>query len=489
MLGLPARQPATESRDESVDRQHDTSTMPATDPDSIPTEPIIDPGPPVARVVATGPSQAPGSPTAGRGSGSATRRAAIGLALALTFSLGVGVGRLAPPAAGGVDSATPTSTSRPTSAQELALIVQAWDILHHEYVGADQLDDQALAYAAIRGLTEAIGDTGHTSFLTPEERAQRAAELSGSYVGIGVRIDSAEDGLPVIETVFRKSPAEKAGLKAGEEILAVDGKTTSGHDLGEVAGWVRGAAGTTVTLEVRTGSEGARREVRIARADVAEVVVTWAMVPGTKTGFLRLEQFSNGAADDVKAALVEIRAAGAERLVLDLRDDPGGYVNEAIGVASQFLSSGVVYIERDAAGHETRHEVSPGGVATDLPLVVMVNGGTASSAEIVSGALQDAGRVTLEGTKTFGTGTVLGEFPLPDGSALRVGTVEWLTPNGRRIWHDGIVPDVIVERAADIPPVWPDDIRSMTPTQVAALKDAQLARALALVAAAPLPPA
>ena len=463
--------------------------MPPMDPDAIPTEPIIEPGLPDATDVAAGPSQVPGSPTAGLGRAAGLRRAAIGLALALTFSVGIGVGRLVPPAEGGAGSAAPNPTDHPGSAQELALIGQAWDILHDQYVGKDELDDQALAYGAIKGLTDAVGDTGHTSFLTPEERAARADELSGSYVGIGVRIDTAEDGLPVIDEVFKGSPAEGAGLKAGDEMTEVDGKPTSGHDLDDVAGWVRGVAGTTVKVEIRSGPKGTEREVSIVRAAVAEVVVSWAMVPGTDTALLRLDQFSNGAADDIKAALGEIKAAGATRLILDLRGNPGGYVNEAVGVASQFLSSGDVYIERDATGHETKHPVSPGGVATDIPLVVLVDGGTASSAEIVSGALQDAGRAQIVGVKTFGTGTVLGEFPLTDGSALRVGTVEWLTPDGRRIWHQGIQPDVAVERAADVAPMGPDDVRSLTAAQVAALSDPQLARALTVVTAASAPPA
>jgi carboxyl-terminal processing protease len=488
MLAAPGTRPATESRCESVDRQHDTSTMPPMDPDSIPTEPITDPGPLDATAVAPGPSQASGSPTAGGGRGTAIRRAAIVLALALTFSVGIGVGRLAPPVSGGADSMTPNPTGPLTSAQALGLIDQAWEILHDRYVGADQLDDRALAYGAIRGLTEAVGDTGHTSFLTPQQRSERANELAGSYVGIGVRIDVGQDGLPMIVAVFHGSPAETAGLKSGEEITEVEGTTTAGHDLDEVAGWVRGEAGTTVTIEVRNGPDGPERQVSIVRADVAEVVVSWAMVPGSATALLRLEQFSHGAADGVKSALTEIRAAGADELVFDLRGNPGGFVNEAVGVASQFMSSGDVYVERDAAGHETRHAVSTGGVATDLPLVVLVDGGTASSAEIVSGALQDAGRARIVGTKTYGTGTVLGEFPLADGSALRVGTVEWLTPSGRRIWHEGIVPDVAVERAADAVPMAPDDIRSMTRAEVAALKDPQLARALTLVSAAATPP-
>ena len=179
------------------------------------------------------------------------------------------------------------------------------------------------------------------------------------------------------------------------------------------------------------------------------------MVPGTTTALVRLEQFSSGAADAVVEALEAAREAGAERIVLDLRGNPGGYVNEAVGVASQFLTDGIVYVERNADGETTDHEASDGGVATDLPLVVLVDGNTASSSEIVSGALQDHGRATIVGETTFGTGTVLGEFELADGSALRVGTTEWLTPDGRRIWHEGIAPDVSV--------VLPDDVEAADP--------------------------
>jgi carboxyl-terminal processing protease len=320
--------------------------------------------------------------------------------------------------------------------------------------------------------------------MTPEQRADRSSDLSGKYVGIGVRIDTADDGLPLVIGVFKGSPAEKAGLQNGDEIVAVDAKQTKGHTTDEIVGWVRGEAGSTVKVTVKPGATGTEREVSMVRADVAVVPVSWALVPGTKTALIRLEQFSAGAADAIKAALTDIKAAGADRLVLDLRDNPGGYVNEADAVASQFLKSGVVFIERAADGHETKHEVAPGGLGTDLPLVVLVDGGTASSSEIVSGAIQDAGRAQIVGVKTYGTGTVLGEFPLSDGSALRVGTVEWLTPDGKQIWHQGITPDVIVERASDIAPLDPDQVGKMTPAQIAALTDSQLARALTLVTAA-----
>ncbi len=459
--------------------------MPTMDPEPIQAEPTTEPEPPVVTSLATGTSQASVSPAAGRGRGRVFRRAFIGLALAVAFCVGIGVGSVALPALGSSTATTPT----PSGSTQFGLIREAWDTLHKEYVGAKDLNDQTLIYGAINGMTQAVGDTGHTSFLTPEERAARASGLSGSYVGIGVRIDVAADGLPVVIGVFKDSPAEKAGLKVGEEIVAVDGNSTTGRNLDEVSGWVRGEAGSTVRVTLRTGATGPTRDLSMVRADVAVVPVTWALIPGTRTALIRLEQFSHNSTGAVKDALNAARAAGAERLILDLRGNPGGYVNEAEGIASQFLTSGLVYIERDAAGNETKHQVSPGGVATDLPLVVLVDGGTASSSEIVSGALQDAGRAKVIGTKTFGTGTVLGEFPLSDGSALRVGTVEWLTPSGREIWHHGITPDDVIERPSDVDALVPDDLQSMTPAQVDTIKDPQVAEAIkaALAAVAPAP--
>ena len=454
------------------------------DTDRIPTEPTTDAEPPSVTSLTHGPSQAPTSPAAGPGRRTATIGAVVVLALVATFSAGIGIGRLAPATAADATGPTPSPASAPAASvpPDFQLIRDAWDILHEQYVGRADLDDDALIYGAIDGMTEAVGDTGHTDFMTPEEREERNESLSGSYVGIGVRIDSGDDGLTEIVGVFAGSPADSAGLRAGEIIVAVDGESTAGQTLDEVAGRVRGEAGSVVSITVRA-ADGTERTLEITRADVPIDPVSWTLVPGTRTALIRLEQFSSGAMDQVVAALQAAREAGADRVVLDLRGNPGGYVNEAVGIASQFLSEGVVYIDRDAQGEEVPHAVSPGGVATDLPLVVIVDGDTASSSEIVSGALQDADRATIVGETTYGTGTVLGEFALRDGSALRVGTVEWLTPSGRRIWHEGIAPDVAVTLPEDVVPLLPDDVRSLTPAGVDSMTDTQLARALELVAA------
>jgi carboxyl-terminal processing protease len=404
----------------------------------------------------------------------------VAAALAVTFGAGVGIGRTIPDQAPG---GTAIAASPSASDGELALIREAWDTIHQNYVDAKDLNDQALAYGAINGLADAVGDTGHTSFMTPQERQSSQSSLSGSYVGIGAEMDTTTDGLPLVVGVFRDSPADAAGLHAGDIMITVDGRSTAGSNLDTVISWVRGEAGTTVVLTVKAGADAPERTLKIIRADVHIEPVSWTMVAGSKTAVVRLEQFSKGASDALIAALKAARAAGADRLVLDLRGDPGGYVGEAVAVASQFLSSGTVYIERDAKGDEKPTPVTPGGVATDLPLVVLVDHGTASASEIVAGALQDAGRAKVVGATTFGTGTVLGEFPLSDGSALRIGTVEWLTPKGRVIWHAGIAPDVTVARADTVLPIVPGDLGRMTAAQVAQLKDPQLKKAFELVAA------
>lgn len=455
------------------------------DPDRIPTKPTTDDEPPSVTSLTPGPSQAPTSPAAGRGRRTGITGAVVGLALVATFSAGIGVGGAAVIATGGASTTTPNpaSTPSPSGATSFGLIKEAWDTIHQQYVGRSELDDRDLIYGAIDGMSQAVGDTGHTDFMTPTERADRSGALSGSYVGIGVRIDITDDGQPRIVDVFEASPAETAGLQDGDVIVDVDGKATTDTTIDEVATAIRGKSGTTVRITVRADGTGPERTYDIVRADVPLRPVAWSLVPGTMTALVSLDQFSNGAADDLAKALTDARAKGADRIVLDLRGNPGGYVNEAIGVASQFLSSGLVYIERDAQGKETRHDVSPDGTATDLPLVVLVNGSSASSAEIVAGALQDGGRARIVGETTFGTGTVLGEFVLSDGSALRIGTVEWLTPQGRRIWHEGIAPDVPVAQPEDADPLTPDDLKSLTAAEVAASTDAQLQKALELVGA------
>lgn len=363
---------------------------------------------------------------------------------------------------------------------DLALIEQAWTDILQNYVAAKDLKQIDLAYGAIRGMTEAVGDEGHTVFLTAEDAKAVDDSLSGTFVGIGVQLGNESDSF-VIADVIPDTPAEEAGLQRGDEILAVDGTATKGKPIDEVISRVRGPAGESVTLTIKRAGRAKPFDVKIVRRQFDLPLVTWSMVPGRKIAYIRLEQFATGAADVLKATVSKARAKGATAIVFDLRANPGGYVNEAIGVASQFVGSGTIYQSIDASGKKVEVPASPGGVATDIPIVVLADGDTASSAEIVTGAIQDAKRGKVVGEKTFGTGTVLGRFDLADGSSLRIGVERWLTRNGRPIWHEGLEPDVAVPLPDNAPRLRPNDLVGMSAAQLAKSGDTQLLRALTLL--------
>ncbi|MFN2226601.1 MAG: S41 family peptidase, partial [Anaerolineae bacterium] len=244
---------------------------------------------------------------------------------------------------------------------------------------------------------------------------------------------------------------------------------------------IMGPAGTSVTLTVLNPDTGQTRDVTVTRARIDVQNVIWHQLPGTQVAHLRIVAFSQGVTDDLKKALAEIRRQGLEGIILDLRSNPGGLLDEAVGTASQFLAGGNVLLVKDAQGNTTPVPVQGGGVMTDIPLVVLINQGSASASEIVSGALQDAGRARLVGQTTFGTGTVLNQFDLSDGSALLLATEEWLTPEGRVIWHQGIAPDVEVALPANASPLLPMAEEGLTAEQLQASDDAQLLKALELL--------
>ena len=378
---------------------------------------------------------------------------------------------------------TSEQQQQPADASEPAgfeVFRQAWDILKNNYVDQSALRSKDLTYGAITGLTEAIGDTEHTRFLTPEQLAAQNEDLSGHFAGVGAVLADTDKG-PTIQSVIPGTPAERAGVRAGDVILAVDGTDTTGKTVSDVVTEVRGPEGTQVTLTLLREGNAKPFDVTITREIINVPAVSWAMYPGTDVAVVRLEQFSQGSGDQVIAALTDAKAAGAKRIVFDLRNNPGGYVGDAVAVASQFLGDGIVYISQDAKGDRTEVPVNPGGVATDTPLVVLVDKGSASSAEIVSGAIKDAGRAKLVGETTFGTGTVLSQFDLSDGSALLVGTLEWLTPKGNVIWRNGVVPDVTVAIPADGRIVVPSEFQQLGADGITKANDAQLEKAIEVV--------
>ncbi len=358
--------------------------------------------------------------------------------------------------------------------ENLELYAEALDTVRDDYVDQEAIDPREQTYAAIKGMLNSLGDEGHTRFLTPEQRKQNRQGLSGTYVGVGIQMES-EDDKAVVASPIEGSPAENAGIQPGDVIVAVDGESVRGMELGRIAEKVRGPEGTSVELTVLR--DGEEREFTVERAEIRSPAASWILIPGTDVAQVRLTSFTNDSADRLAEAFEEARAAGANRFILDLRNNPGGKVDQAVEIAGQFLEpDSVVYLREDASGEREEIRVPDGAEPTDAPLAVLVNEGSASSSEIVAGALRDHDRATLIGTTTFGTGTVLKEFTLDDGSAMLLGIAEWLTPNGDFIRESGIEPDIEVELEEEAEPLTPLEAEDLSKQEVLE-QDAQLRRA------------
>lgn len=403
--------------------------------------------------------------------------AATGLILILlvaAFAAGVYADRLLNPSA-----SVPTSEP-PGVANQFQVFWQAWNLVDRYYVDKSAVDPKRMTYGAISGMLDSLGDVGHTRFLTPEDLKAEQETLAGKLQGIGIEV-TIRNGLPTVVAPIDGSPAAEAGLRPGDVIVKVNGEPTSKMTLSQVVSKIRGPAGTQVTITIVHQGSTELIDRTITRATIQVPNVTWAILPGRPVAVVRISQFGEGEADELISALNSARSAGAKAIVLDLRNSPGGYVDQAVRTASQFLSSGVVYIERDRDGNQKPVNVRGKGVATDIPTVTLVNEGTASASEILAGALQDNGRSKVIGQRTFGTGTVLSLFQLKDGSAIYLGTSEWLTPKGRAIRNNGIEPDVEVALASDTSPLVPGAIKGMNWQQIEHSGDSQLLKALELL--------
>jgi carboxyl-terminal processing protease len=387
----------------------------------------------------------------------------------LTLMLGVGAGVV-------LDRGVLVAKAAPSAVDigpDFKLISEAWDKIQANYVDQSAEQTKPMTYGAISGMVTALGDTGHTTFLTPEMIKSQNSYTRGSFEGIGAQVGN-KNGHVVIIAPLDNSPAQKAGLRADQVILKVNGDSVDGLPVDQVVSRILGPAGTSVTLTIFDPINGQTTDIPIVRARIAVNNVTWQFLPGTNIAHLRLAGFSQGVSRQMQLALTDMQQQGATGVILDLRNNPGGLLTEAVNTTSQFLATGDVLLEKNAQGVVTHVSVRGGGAGLQLPMVVLVNAGSASASEIVAGALQDAGRAKLIGEKTFGTGTVLNQFPLSDGSALMLAIEEWLTPKGRVIWHTGIVPDQTVALASGVNALTPEGERTMTLEQLRASGDQQL---------------
>jgi len=400
--------------------------------------------------------------------------------MVLTLGLGL-IGGVA------LDRLATNGWAGPGSTVNFHLIAEAGRIVRWYYVDWAAVKPRVLTYGAISGMVDALGDTGHSRFLSPAMVLAMQTLERNKFQGIGAQIQS-KAGHVVIVTPMDGSPALRAGLHPGDIIMRVNGQEITGLPLDQVVEKISGPAGTSVTLLILDPASGRTREVTLERAALTIHNVTWHMLPGTKVAHLRIAAVDKDAARDLRQALAEIKGDGARGIILDLRNNPGGLLEEAVGVASQFLDKGNVLLVKNAHGQKRPVPVRPGGEATETPLVALINGGTASGAEILAAALQDAPRARLVGETTVGTGTVLNEFKLSDGSALLLAVDEWLTPDGHVIWHKGVTPNIEVELPAGASPVFPRSERTMTAEELHASHDTQLLRALQLLQQPPVKP-
>jgi len=324
----------------------------------------------------------------------------------------------------------------------------AWDIVHQDYV--DQpVDDTRLMQGAINGMMQSLGDA-HSIYLNPQDYGEATRQITGTYDGIGAWVDTNDKYLTIVRPM-PDSPALAAGLQAGDQIIAVDGVDVTNMEPSVVLLKVIGTAGTTVKLTILRSGQDTPFDVQITRAHIVVPSVISKMLDNN-IGYIQITVFGDSTAQDFHDQLSALMAQNPKGLILDLRDNTGGLLDAAIKVASQFIPNGVIVYEQSGDGTRQPYHAIAGGLATDpsLPLIVLVNGYSASASEIVSGAIQDTGRGKLLGEKTYGKGTVQNWIPLADDQgAVAVTIARWLTPNGRTIDKLGLAPDTVVAMTQD----------------------------------------
>jgi len=336
----------------------------------------------------------------------------------------------------------PVGISTPTNSNDELFkpFWEAWQIVHDQYL-VQPVDDEKMMQGAIRGMMDSLDDP-HSAYMDPVEYNDAQAPLEG-YSGIGAWVNTEGEYLTITEPM-KDSPAEAAGLKAGDQIIAIDGEDMTGT-LPELARQkILGESGSQVILTVLREGVEEPFDIPITRAQITIPSTEYRMLDNN-IAYLRLNAFSNDTGEEINTALKDLLAQNPQGLIFDLRYNSGGYLNAAIEVGSQFLPDGVVAYEEYSDGSRDTFNVTGDGMATKIPMVVLVNEWSASASELVAGALQDRGRAQLVGVTSYGKGTVQNWIPLSDNEgAVRVTIARWLTPNGRNVTGTGLTPDVEV---------------------------------------------
>ena len=333
-------------------------------------------------------------------------------------------------------------TSKSDLYGQLEIFADAISLIRTDYV--DEVDSKKLIYGAMRGMLSNLDD--YSQFMDPEEFEEMKAETKGEFGGVGIEVSLKDDILTVI-TPLSGTPAEAAGVKPGDKIVKIDGKITKNITLNDAVKKMRGNPGTTLTLTVWREKSQKVIDIPIKRAIIKIRSIKNAEFVDGKTGYIKLAEFQDHTARDLEEALKKLESRGMDSLILDLRYNPGGVLDGAVDVAERFLPKDETIVSIRSRTPDQNAVFRSSGKFThpNYPIIVLVNDGSASASEIVSGAIQDNKRGLILGTKTYGKASVQTVMPLRDGSALRLTTASYLTPSGKLIKGEGIVPDVVVE--------------------------------------------
>ena len=336
----------------------------------------------------------------------------------------------------------------PPSEVDMSLFWESWETLHDKYVDAGDLKSQQLIYGAISGMVKSLDDP-YTMFMEPSDAKRFRENVSGDFEGIGAEIGIRENQLQIIAPL-EDTPAEKAGIQAGDKVLEVNGTSTQGMTIEKAVELIRGPKGSMVTLTIARDSWKESKPVDIKRSTIEIPSMSWEMKEGG-IAYIKLDHFTEALSASFREAAIEITKKDAEGIVLDVRNNPGGYLSVAQDIAGWFVKDGkTIAIEDFGSDREDKKYKSQGpGTFADVPVVVLINQGSASASEILAGALRDQRKVKLIGSKSFGKGSVQELSRLDDGSSLKVTVAKWLTPNGNLIADKGLEPDVKVERTEE----------------------------------------
>lgn len=334
---------------------------------------------------------------------------------------------------------------------DFKLFWQTWDLLSKEYVDKKALDPQKMYYGAIQGMVAAVGDP-YTVFLPPSSQKNIKEELNGSFEGVGIELGFDKNNHLAVISPLQGTPADKAGIKPGDLILKVNGKDTTTMSLPDAVDLIRGPKGTKVSLQILHEGSTSPNDVSLDRDTIIVKSVEYSQKTtpsGKKIGYIKLSRFGENTESEWNDAVSKALNDSPDGIVLDLRNNPGGFLDAAVFIGSELIDSGDIVIQENGAGQRQEYKVNRAGKLLKQPLVVLINKGSASASEIVAGAVQDHKRGQLVGEQSFGKGTIQEAQDLPGGTGIHVTTAKWLTPNGRWIHNTGLTPDVNVARGDD----------------------------------------